>query len=95
VSFLQRIRETLAMYSELGKIKLGSMVVITTMAGYYMAPFSSFDLKRYYRALSLSLSHSTRHTTHDTRHTTHDTRHTTHDTRHTTHDTRHTTHDTR
>lgn len=47
VSFLQSIRETLAMYSELGKIKLGSMVVITTMAGYYMAPFSSFDLKRF------------------------------------------------
>jgi heme O synthase-like polyprenyltransferase len=35
------------MYSELGKIKLGSMVVITTMAGYYMAPYSSFDLKRF------------------------------------------------
>jgi heme O synthase-like polyprenyltransferase len=47
VSFLQRVRETLAMYSELGKIKLGSMVVITTMAGYYMAPYSSFDLKRF------------------------------------------------
>jgi heme O synthase-like polyprenyltransferase len=78
VSFLQSIRETLVMYSELGKIKLGSMVVITTMAGYYMAPFSSFDLKRYYRALSLSLSLArslarslNTHTTHDTRHTTH------------------------
>ncbi len=69
MSFLQRIRETLAMYSELGKIKLGSMVVITTMAGYYMAPFSSFDLKRYYRALSLSLSLNSTHMQHDTRHT--------------------------
>ena len=69
MSFLQSIRETLAMYSELGKIKLGSMVVITTMAGYYMAPFSSFDLKRYYRALSLSLSLALSNTTQDTRHT--------------------------
>lgn len=46
VSVFQRIRETIVMYSELGKIRLGSMVVATTMVGYYMAPFSAFNLTR-------------------------------------------------
>ncbi len=35
-------------YSDLAKLKLGTMVVTTTMAGYYMAPqYDCFDWKRF------------------------------------------------